>query len=106
MFFITLTYTLSLNRNPHPLQLKKLETEKRQKIRYFQNVATRLSNDNIQILSRKQIIEKKKEDLERIQHFKIIEEQKKVLMDEAERKKIEEERLKKAAHDRSFITGE
>ncbi len=90
----TLTY-----RNPHanPLQFKKLETEKRHKIRYFQNVANRLSNDNIEILSRKKIIEKKKEDLERIQHIKILDEKNTIIMKEEERKKKEEERLAQLA---------
>jgi hypothetical protein len=84
-------------------QLKNMEAEKRQKTHYFQSVASRLGNDNTQILNRKQIIEKKKEDLERLQHEKAMEEQKKLQMDEAERKKSEEERLKKAASDRLGI---
>jgi len=81
-------------------KLKNMEAEKRQKTHYFQSVASRLGNDNTQILNRKQIIEKKKEDLERLQHEKAMEEQKKLQQNEAERKKSEEERLKKAASDR------
>ncbi len=103
------------------MQLKKLETEKRQKIRYFQNVANKLRNDNVanivtkggmksprinQILSRKNIIEKKKEDLERRQHIKEMEAKNKVYMSGVVSKTEEDARLKKEADNRSFITGE